>query len=175
MTYRDIPKLTKAQEERFWSRVDRTDEHGCWEWQAGKFSTGYGCFRINDGAYYATRVAYFLTNKQQPGQLNVCHNCDNPACCNPSHLFLGTHRDNVADRDQKGRQRTLAGEQHWNVKLTEHNVRVIRRLAIDRHRYGVQAELARIFGVSREAIRDILSGKKWRHVNVEAMEMVDAH
>ena len=174
MKYRDIPTLTKAQEERFWSQVHRTNKDACWEWQAGKFSTGYGCFRINGKVYLATRVAYFLTNKQQPGQLNVCHKCDNPACCNPSHFFLGTHGDNVADRDQKGRQRTLAGEQHWDAKLTEHSVRVIRGLAIDHHKYGVKTELASIFGVTRQTIRDILLGKTWKHVDADTPEVVDA-
>lgn len=92
-------------EERFWIKVAMTaDPDKCWEWQSSKCSTGYGKFstveRTND---YAHRLAWVFTYGAIPKGLHVCHHCDNPPCVNPNHLFLGTHQDNMRDRELKGR------------------------------------------------------------------------
>lgn len=91
---------------RFWAKVNRTD--GCWEWQASRNNYGYGLFHVGVGAAgrirsSAHRFAYELAHGPIPKGLNVCHSCDNPPCCNPAHLFLGTQRDNVLDAARKGR------------------------------------------------------------------------
>lgn len=89
----------------FWAMVDRSGgPDACWPWTGSTFHSGYGqSHRL--GEVLAHRVAWTATNGSIPkeGKNCVCHHCDNKVCCNPAHLFLGSHKDNVADRDAKGR------------------------------------------------------------------------
>ncbi|MBN2192871.1 MAG: HNH endonuclease [Polyangiaceae bacterium] len=92
---------------RFWSRVDRRGPEECWPWLARVKQDGYGLVDVDvDGKRTTTvvnRVAWELTRGEIPEGLLVCHHCDNPRCCNPSHLFLGTNADNHWDMRRKGR------------------------------------------------------------------------
>ena len=94
----------RTMEERielFWARIDRSGGDGsCWEWQ-GPLRDGYGN-TVRFGMNGAHRVAWFLTHGD-PGKLHVLHDCDNPRCCNPAHLHLGTHQDNMRDMVARGR------------------------------------------------------------------------
>lgn len=87
----------------FWSRVQQGD--GCWEWTGKKTPKGYGCLSVRGGTTRANRFAWEITNGKIPDGLVVCHKCDNPGCVRPDHLWIGTHADNIRDRDAKGRQR----------------------------------------------------------------------
>lgn len=91
-------------EERFWSKVDRSDPDGCWPWLAGRHFRGYGFFAVNGRNVRANRVAYRLQVGPIPPGLFVCHRCDNPPCVRGDHLFLGTHQDNMDDMAAKGRR-----------------------------------------------------------------------
>lgn len=98
-----MPKLTL--EDRFWSKVAIIDdETSCWEWQASRFSTDYGQFQRGGRPHLAHRIAWVLKNGEIPDGLCVCHQCDNPLCVRPEHLWLGTHQDNSNDCVAKDRQ-----------------------------------------------------------------------
>lgn len=89
----------------------------CWEYQAARSPRGYGTIGVMGKTRRAHRVAWELANGPIPEGLLVCHHCDNPPCCNPAHLFLGTDKDNVADMRAKGRGRALSGEEWRRVNL----------------------------------------------------------
>lgn len=118
---------TAADIERFWSRVNKSDGvDACWLWTGKPHKDGYGVFGIGKKLYLAHRVSYEIANREIPSGLNVLHSCDNPPCCNPAHLFLGTQLDNVRDRDQKGRGNPSRGEKNGNAKLTDAQIESIR-------------------------------------------------
>jgi hypothetical protein len=101
--------ISEADQERFWSRVNKTD--GCWLW-IGRAADGYGHITIAGGVRKAHRVSWTLANGGifPARHLFVCHKCDNPMCVRPDHLFLGTVQDNVKDMIQKQRQRGGANQ-----------------------------------------------------------------
>ena len=84
-------------------RVIRS-ESGCWEWQGVVHHSGYGCFK-EQGKFAYTHIASYRAFHGETGGLFVCHECDNPLCCYPGHLFLGTHQENMDDMKAKGRGR----------------------------------------------------------------------
>ena len=150
---------------KFWSRVNVGKPEECWNWKTCVDRNGYGMFKTGNWQkgmwhyYYAHRVAFFLATGRQPWELQVCHSCDNPRCCNPDHLFLGTNWDNARDCVKKGR--VPLGEARSGAKLTAEKVREIRSALLD----GCsRRELAQKFNMSWNAIRDISIGRSWRHV-----------
>lgn len=93
---------TQTLEQRFWSHVDKSGT--CWPWTAYCHPTGYGIFNLRKGRWmYAHRMAYELAKGPIPYDKFVCHTCDTPPCCNPAHLWPGTHQENMADMRKKGR------------------------------------------------------------------------
>lgn len=101
-----IPKLSEADQHRFWSHVDRIwdDETFCWEWQGSVTGpNGYGQFTIGGRPWGAHRIAYVLEHGPIPPGAVICHSCDNPRCCRPEHLFAGAQHDNNDDKVAKGR------------------------------------------------------------------------
>lgn len=146
----------------FWSKVDQTaDSDGCWVWHGGYWQDGYG--RYGKTSERAHRVAWELTNGPIPVGMVVCHRCDNRFCVNPSHLFLGTQADNIADKVKKGRQ--SKGPEHGRYKcckLTPDDVRAIRKIWSEG---GVtQRELAAAFGVDQARISEVVNRKTFKHI-----------
>ena len=157
---------------RFWAKVDIRASDECWPWTASTRRGGYGQFTISYGPNLPThRTAYALTHGPIPRGMCVCHRCDNPPCCNPSHLFLGTRAENNADRARKGRNgdastsgfRTNAprGEKNVKAKLTEAQVLEIRRVVANG---TTQAEISRQYGISSGAVSFLVRGINWKHL-----------
>lgn len=112
MTTARRTRALAAAEKRFWSRVDKRGPDECWEWRGARNENGYGWLNtVASPSMLANRVAYHFATGIDPGPLLVCHSCDNPPCCNPRHLWLGTHSDNMADMHAKGRRR-VGGRTH---------------------------------------------------------------
>lgn len=110
---------------------------------------------------YAHRLAYAAFHGK-PGDKVVCHRCDNPLCCNPEHLFLGTQRDNLLDALSKGRMKApvaLSGEAHPNAKLTEAQVAEIKRRVLLGE---AKTHISKDFGVSDVVIGRIARGTMWK-------------
>lgn len=187
-----VIELTENDKTRFWAKVDKSaGPDACWLWTAAKRKTGYGLFYIRR-AHGSHRIAWAMDKGPIPDGLCVCHRCDNPPCCNPAHLFLGTYADNNHDKEIKGRgnhasgnkngartkperlsrgdahysrthpERLSRGESHSRAKLTTAQVLEIR----DLYAAGgiTYCKLAALFGVSYANIGDIIHRRVWKHV-----------
>lgn len=141
---------------------------GCWLWLGNTGWTGYGAFRIDpkSNSIPAHRASWKLHRGDIPSGLFVCHTCDNRACVNPDHLFLGTPSENMQDASRKGRMNWKAGEvralrkgeDHPASKLKKSDVLDIRSSSL------LGTELADKYGVSNNTISRIRRGLIWRHV-----------
>lgn len=148
--------------QHFEARLQRNADTGCLEWTGSRIATGYGRVRHNGRLACTHRLAYMFAHGEIPEGQYVLHRCDNPPCCNPDHLFLGDQFDNMRDMIRKGRLYNRTGSKNGCSKLTEDDVREIRRLKAE----GVkQVRLAERFGVSTVAISLIVLRKKWVHVS----------
>lgn len=164
---------TKA---RFWAKVDRdgptvrADLGPCWIWKAARYRHGpknnlhYGKFGIDGKTHRTHRVSWEINHGAPPSGAMVLHKCDVALCVRPDHLYLGTQLDNVRDCIQRGRDRRnpIRGARHVNAKLSESDVRAIRR----RYAAGgvTKTALGIEFGVSRRLIGHIICRKQWRHL-----------
>jgi hypothetical protein len=156
--------IWEAQDiERFLSKINKQGDTDCWEWMGCK-REGYGRFRVGGRKgklYVATRLMWRLVYGTDPiGQL-ILHTCDNPSCCNPKHLFIGSDADNNRDKEAKGRGKHPIGIETGLSKLTDSQVIKIYQ-SINSNR-----ELAKQYGVSDVAISCIKTGKTWQHVTSE--------
>lgn len=148
----------------FWATVERADEGACWNWTGARNRGGYGAAGYAGRQSNASRVAWLLTYGAIQHGLVVCHRCDNPACCNPAHLFLGSQAENVADCQRKGRAGcvpTGAAHHRSTAKLTEDQVITARRL----YAGGLsQTEISKGMGVHSSTISRAVRGDRWSHV-----------
>ena len=148
---------------RFWARVDRSGgADSCWPWLGARHYRGYGRYGKGlKGPSFSHRMAWFLTNGGIPPRAEICHSCDNPPCCNPAHLFIGTHQQNMADMVRKGRSRISRGEDNPTAILTAAQVTDIRQRLLAK---TPQKTLAAEYGVSKSTIGAIATGRIWAHL-----------
>jgi hypothetical protein len=155
------PILSDATTLRFWAKVERRSADACWTWRGNRQASGHGRFWTGTRTDGAHRVAYEIANGPIPAGLVVKHSCDNPACVNPSHLSVGTVSENLAEMVVRGRARKARGEESGKAKLTESDVRELRRLAAEGASYK---SLATQFGIAPVNARAIVLRLHWRHV-----------
>lgn len=155
----------KPPEYRFHNSYIPEPNSGCWLWFGGeKGSNKYGSLKVDGRPFVAHRYSFVIHKGQIPDGLLVLHHCDNPACVNPDHLFLGTHQENMADMTRKGRQArgpSLAkaqqnflrrGEKNAMHKVTDAQREEIKGSGLS------QRVLARIYGITQTGIWRIKHG-----------------
>ncbi len=159
---------------RFWDKVDKQGPEGCWVFTGSRNSDGYGSFNARPTTDRAHRAAWILTYGEIPESMSVLHRCDNPPCCNPNHLFLGTHLDNVRDRHLKGRSRGprpgenvatkhpeyFRGERNGRAKVNWGIVSAIRE-AYGTGKYR-QVDLAKRYGLVQTQVSRIIRNEHWK-------------
>jgi predicted Zn-ribbon and HTH transcriptional regulator len=133
--------------------------HGCLEFSGCRNDEGYGIIGVKGKMKMAHRFVWELAHGEIPTGMRILHKCDNPSCVDLSHLFIGTDGDNVTDKTFKGRQ--AKGETHPQARLSEDEVREMRRLL----KIGEsQREVAAKFGVTRATAWRISSRFHWKHI-----------
>lgn len=137
--------------ETFWARVERGQDSDCWPWRGTRRDDGRGVLSYQGKRFKAHRLAFELTNGTIPRDMCVLHRCDNPPCCNPSHLFLGTKGDNNRDCASKGRRRGYHKLSPADVIAIRNSNKPTREVAAD-------------FNITPEQVRNIVTFKQWRHV-----------
>ena len=151
-----------------WSKVDKRSEDECWEWLGYKNNEKYGRVMINERSYYAHRVIYNLAypntitlNAPKSTDDNgfLLHTCDNPSCCNPKHLFVGTHTDNMRDKVAKGRSANFSKDKGPRCKLSMSQAREARQL---RKTGASVRDLAKQFGISLPSMKTLLKGNSYK-------------
>lgn len=189
----EIPDLTAERIAYFWEGFKRNEETGCLEWQRYVNPHGYAQISVSGHQVYIHRIAYFLHYGVKPGDLLVCHHCDNPKCGEKSHLFLGTHSDNSQDAVRKDRWGP-SGERHWAHRTPERVAELREQGVWKKQKENIEAlngenhpctvltaemvreikersakgesnkELAKAFGVTHSNISAIVLGKSWGHI-----------
>lgn len=161
MPLRTIPFTMEERLVAFWSKVDKRSATSCWEWTGAKNRHGYGNFFHDRSSWKAHRFSYLIAHGEIPDNLHVLHECDNPPCVNPAHLRIGTAKDNMFDRDSRGRQADHRGIYNGRAKLRE--IDVIKIFTLQKSGQ-LQTEIATRLGVSQSTISRIIRGDGWRHV-----------
>ena len=133
--------------------------HGCWLWQGAVFLDGYGVFSAAGRLVRAHRMSWLLTNGVIPEGQHVLHYCDTPLCVRPDHLFLGTPRDNIDDMLAK--ERSLRGVRNPKARLSEDDVREIRRR---RSSGETLVSIALDFGITHAMVSQIARRVAWGHL-----------
>lgn len=150
--------------ERFETQINKIDG-GCWLWTGEIDPEGkHGILRSGGQIWSAYRLSYEIYKGEIPEGQCVCHSCDVRACVKPDHLWLGTQQENIQDALQKGRMNNR-GENNWHSKLKESQVIEIVEL-YSTGNYS-QQQLGEMFGVEHSIISGIITGKNWKHINID--------
>lgn len=164
---------TSTFEQRFFRAVDNSDSYGCWPWMLKRDKNGYGRLRLGNRFVRSNRASWIIHNGDIPAGMQILHQCDNPACCNPAHLFLGTAHDNMIDKTRKGRNNVPSGDRHYRRtspergtrghglrprKLTREDAAAIRTMYA---KGETQRSIAERFGVTQATISEVVRYRTW--------------
>ena len=139
--------------ELLYSRIEINNKTGCYEWTRNINSRGYGQFWYKGKMHLAHRAMYEVHNNKIPKGLVIRHSCDNPKCCNPNHLIVGSHKENM--KDMVDRKRQAKGINNGRSKITPEIVNEIRMSS------DTQINLAKKFGISQSQVGRIKRGIHW--------------
>lgn len=159
---RKIDDITENDIIRFWSKVNKGKSDDCWNWLASN-KGGYGTFCFRNKQISAHRFSFVITHGDIIGDKHVLHTCDTPSCCNPKHLFLGTHLDNMEDRNVKGRAKggSLKGEKNKRSRFKTEDILNIRKMAKEGYK---QKHIAKEYNTAQAVISNIVNKKYWKHI-----------
>lgn len=161
-----MKQYTESDIKRFYTHVAVASSDKCWPWIGCRNRSGYGEYWHDGRHIKAHRFAFWFSTGTWPGDLLVCHSCDNPSCVNPAHLWLGTHGDNLQDAYEKGRIHVRAGERNGEnnglAKLTNDQVLDMRK----RYAAGriTQKQLAAEYGITQATFSCVVNRKTWTHI-----------
>jgi len=142
----------KSFSDRFWKKISIGGDVECWNWTYALNQKGYGILSREGSVRSAHRVAYELANSEAiPKGFEVRHKCDNRKCCNPNHLELGTHTENMRDMSSRGRGRIQI--------LTIDDAIKVREMYFNN--MMTQAEIGKIYGVHKSTISSVVRGENW--------------
>jgi hypothetical protein len=161
LTNYDKPPKYKSLKHYLEASFTKVSDSDCWIWSRSFKQYGYGNAWWQGRHHIAHRLVYQCFIGEIPEGLYACHKCDNPACVNPRHIFLGTPEENNQDRKRKGRNADTNGSKNPFSKLNEEQVRDI-KFRLNRGEKG--AAIGRIYGVGADTISKIKTGKNWSHI-----------
>ena len=156
-------QLSQQDIDRFHKRVERRGPDECWPWTGSFTDRSYGRFWCDGKTRRAHKVAFIIAKGQVTDDAVVRHECDNPPCCNPSHLLSGTQQDNIDDRGSRNRTSRQPGTNNPAAVLNDDKVMEIRRLVSSGKR---QKDVGDQFGVAQGHVSEIVRGKIWSHLPI---------
>jgi hypothetical protein len=152
----------ELQNKRFWAMVDRRTPTDCWLWKGAKRWDGYGRYNLPGRQMTAHRRSWEIANgRELPEGMHVLHMCDTPACVNPAHLRIGSHKENM--EDSKRKKRHTYGERSNTAKLTE---KMVLELRAEGLRGKAIEQRAKELGIGHSTLQAIIYGRTWKHLLV---------
>jgi len=157
------PEHQLNKEDHFLSQIKKNEITNCWEW-TGFLKAGYGYIRIKRKDIAVHRLMFERYKRKIPKNVNVCHSCDNPKCCNPDHLWLGTQQENIKDMIQKKRDHKSYGEKHPGCKINEE---IAKQIKIKFKEGLNMKQIQKILNIkSYKIVQHVCRGNTWKHVKI---------